>query len=64
VPSATLRFFFVLGSGQRPDLALEAYRRKIDAGHPVVINGDDNQRRDLTYVFEVARSAIIRVVAQ
>jgi UDP-glucuronate 4-epimerase len=51
-----LRFFSVWGPGQRPDLALEAFRRKIEAGEPVVINGDGSQRRDLTHVSDVARA--------
>ena len=51
-----LRFFSVWGRGQRHDLALEAFRRKIEAGQPVVINGDGSQRRDLTHVSDVARA--------
>ena len=51
-----LRFFSVWGPGQRPDLALEAFSRRIAAGLPVVINGDGSQRRDLTHVTDVARA--------
>jgi UDP-glucuronate 4-epimerase len=51
-----LRFFSVWGPGQRHDLALEAFRRKIEARQPVVINGDGSQRRDLTHVEDVARA--------
>jgi UDP-glucuronate 4-epimerase len=51
-----LRFFSVWGPGQRPDLALENFRRKIEAGQPVVINGDGSQRRDLTHLSDVARA--------
>ncbi len=51
-----LRFFSVWGPGQRPDLALEAFRRRIEAGQPVIINGDGTQRRDLTHVADVARA--------
>jgi UDP-glucuronate 4-epimerase len=40
-----LRFFSVWGPGQRPDLALQAFRRRIEAGQPVIINGDGTQRR-------------------
>jgi nucleoside-diphosphate-sugar epimerase len=36
--------FSVWGPGQRPDLALEAFRRRIEAGQPVMINGDGTQR--------------------
>jgi UDP-glucuronate 4-epimerase len=45
-----LRFFSVWGPGQRPDLALECFRRKIEAGQPIVVHGDGSQRRDLTHV--------------
>ena len=51
-----LRFFSVWGPGQRPDLALEAFSRRIAAGLPVVINGDGSQRRDLTHVSDVVRA--------
>ena len=46
----------IWGPGQRPDLALEAFRRRIEAGQPVIINGDGSQRRDLTHVADVARA--------
>jgi UDP-glucuronate 4-epimerase len=55
-----LRFFSVWGPGQRPDLALECFRRRIEAGLPVVINGDGSQRRDLTHVSDVVRAGTIR----
>jgi nucleoside-diphosphate-sugar epimerase len=51
-----LRFFSVWGPGQRHDLALENFRRKLAAGQPVVISGDGSQRRDLTHVSDVARA--------
>ncbi|MEI7957100.1 MAG: NAD-dependent epimerase/dehydratase family protein [Verrucomicrobiota bacterium] len=51
-----LRFFSVWGPGQRPDLALESFRRRIEAGQPVIINGDGTQRRDLTHIADVARA--------
>jgi UDP-glucuronate 4-epimerase len=51
-----LRFFSVWGPGQRPDLALEAFKRRILAGKPVTIHGDGSQRRDLTHVDDVARA--------
>ena len=45
-----------MGPGQRPDLALEAFRRRIEAGLPVIIHGDGSQRRNLTHVSDVARA--------
>lgn len=51
-----LRLFAVWGEGQRPDLALESFRRKILAGETITIHGDGSQRRDLTHVSDVARS--------
>lgn len=51
-----LRLFAVWGEGQRPDLALESFRRKILAGETITIHGDGCQRRDLTHVSDVARA--------
>jgi UDP-glucuronate 4-epimerase len=51
-----LRLFAVWGEGQRPDLALESFRRKILAGETIAIHGDGSQRRDLTHVTDVARA--------
>jgi UDP-glucuronate 4-epimerase len=51
-----LRFFSVWGPGQRPDLALECFRRRILAGKPLTTHGDGSQRRDLTHASDVARA--------
>ena len=56
-----LRLFSVWGDGQRPDLALEAFRRRAIAGEPVVIFGDGTQRRDLTHVSDVARAVALAI---
>jgi len=51
-----LRFFSVWGPGQRPDLALECFRRRFLDGKPLIINGEGSQRRDLTHVEDVAQA--------
>ena len=56
-----LRFFSVWGPGQRPDLAMEAFRRRIEKGQPIIINGDGSQRRDLTHVFDVVRAVELAI---
>ncbi|MBN8458854.1 MAG: NAD-dependent epimerase/dehydratase family protein [Verrucomicrobia bacterium] len=56
-----MRFFSVWGPGQRPDLALECFRRRIEAGQPLEIHGDGTQRRDLTHVSDVARAVELAV---
>ena len=57
-----LRLFAVWGEGQRPDLALESFRRKILADETITIHGDGEQRRDLTHVSDVA-SAVAAALA-
>lgn len=56
-----LRLFAVWGEGQRPDLALESFRRKILAGETITIHGDGSQRRDLTHFSDVARAVELAI---
>ena len=41
---------------QSPDLALDNFHRRIEAGEPLVIHGDDNQRCDLTHASDGAQA--------
>ena len=45
-----LRFFTVYGPRQRPDMAIHAFTRLIDAENPVPRFGDGSTRRDYTYI--------------
>jgi UDP-glucuronate 4-epimerase len=49
----SLRFFTVYGPRQRPDLAIHAFARAIDAGRPISQFGDGSTRRDYTYIDDI-----------
>jgi UDP-glucuronate 4-epimerase len=56
-----LRLFSVWGEGQRPDLALEKFQRKIRSGETITIHGDGSQRRDMTHVSDVCRAISLAI---
>lgn len=45
-----LRFFTVYGPGQRPDLAIHQFIKKITRDQPLVLFGDGQTARDYTYI--------------
>ena len=45
-----LRFFTVYGPGQRPDLAIHQFVKKISNNQPLVLFGDGQTARDYTYI--------------
>lgn len=45
-----LRFFTVYGPGQRPDLAIHQFVKKISNDQPLVLFGDGQTARDYTYI--------------
>lgn len=45
-----LRFFTVYGPGQRPDLAIHQFVKKIANNEPLVLFGDGETARDYTYI--------------
>jgi len=49
-----LRFFTVYGPGQRPDMAVHTFMRRIAFGEPVHVRGDAG--RDFVHVEDVARA--------
>lgn len=50
-----LRFFTVYGPGQRPDLAIHQFTKKILDGQPISMYGDGNTSRDYTYVDDIVK---------
>lgn len=49
-----LRYFTVYGPAGRPDMSLFRFTKWINEGQPVVIYGDGNQKRDFTFVDDIA----------
>jgi UDP-glucuronate 4-epimerase len=48
-----LRFFTVYGPGQRPEMAIQQFGRKISEGTPITLFGDGSTRRDYTFVDDI-----------
>jgi nucleoside-diphosphate-sugar epimerase len=55
---SVLRYFTVYGPAGRPDMSLFRFVRWISEEQPVTLFGDGSQRRDFTYVDDVARGTI------
>lgn len=54
-----LRYFTVYGPAGRPDMVMFRFCKWIEAGLPVIINGDGRQTRGFTYVDDIARGTIL-----
>ncbi|MGC8817604.1 MAG: GDP-mannose 4,6-dehydratase [Candidatus Hadarchaeum sp.] len=53
-----LRYFTVYGPAGRPDMSIFRFIRWIAEGEPVIIYGDGTQKRDFTYVDDIARGTL------
>ena len=53
IPVSCLRFFTVFGPGQRPEMAIHKFSRKIMNGEPIPFFGDGSTRRDYTFVSDI-----------
>ncbi len=53
-----LRYFTVYGPAGRPDMSVFRFIQWIDEGKPLEVFGDGSQRRDFTYVDDIARGTI------
>jgi UDP-glucuronate 4-epimerase len=58
LPTIALRFFSVYGPRQRPDMATSRAIEATTPGASFPLFGDGTQRRDFTYVGDVARSVV------
>ena len=53
-----VRYFTVYGPAGRPDMSIFRFIKWIMEGSPLDVFGDGNQRRDFTYVDDIARGTI------
>lgn len=53
-----LRFFTVYGPGQRPEMAIQQFGRKITEKQPITLFGDGNTRRDYTFIDDITNGII------
>ena len=58
MPTALLRFFTVFGPRQRPDLAIEKFLRKVNAGENIDMFGDGSTSRDYTFVDDIVTGVL------
>ncbi len=53
-----VRYFTVFGPAGRPDMSIFRFIKWIDEGTPIELFGDGTQRRDFTYVDDIAHGTI------
>ena len=52
------RYFTVYGPAGRPNMSVLIFIHRISEGLPITIYGDGNQKRDFTYIDDIARGSI------
>lgn len=52
------RYFTVYGPFGRPDMSIFKFIRKIDLGKPITVYGDGKQRRDFTFIEDIASATV------
>ena len=55
---SVLRYFTVYGPAGRPDMSVLRFIKLIDEGKPIVVYGDGSQRRDFTYIDDIAEGTV------
>ena len=53
IPIVALRFFTVYGPGQRPDMGIHQFTRRIYRGEKVIVYGEGDTARDYTHVRDI-----------
>jgi len=52
------RYFTVYGPAGRPDMSIFRFIRDIDTGKPIPVFGDGRQKRDFTYIDDIAEGTL------
>lgn len=55
---SVVRYFTVYGPAGRPDMSVFRFTRRIAEGEPITVHGDGQQRRDFTYIDDIARGTV------
>ena len=58
IDAVALRYFTVYGPAGRPDMSIFRFIRGIAESNPITVYGDGAQKRDFTYVADVARGTV------
>jgi len=58
IDTAIFRYFTVYGPAGRPDMSVFRFVRQIAEGEPITVYGDGSQRRDFTFVEDIARGTV------
>lgn len=53
------RYFTVYGPFGRPDMSIFRFIKKIDTGEPIVVYGDGKQKRDFTFIDDIAEATTL-----
>jgi len=58
LPVVSLRYFYVYGPRQRPDMAVARFMRAVTLGEDVEVYGDGQQTRDFTFVSDAVEATL------
>ena len=63
IDAVALRYFTIYGPAGRPDMSVFRFIRCIAEGEAITVCGDGTQRRDFTYVDDIARGTVAALSA-
>ncbi|MEN2994262.1 MAG: SDR family NAD(P)-dependent oxidoreductase [Thermodesulfovibrio sp.] len=53
------RYFTVYGPFGRPDMSIFRFIKKINDGEPIIVYGDGKQKRDFTFIEDIAEATVL-----